>query len=166
MRALLVATAIFAAFSAYAEKDKPEDAAEAAKIALGRADEAFNTHDAKAFLTLFDKDLVAWGPTVTAKYEGLPSWKEHIEKMLADGGRITRSATVAKSDADGNTVWYVADYTFVPKVPPGALPVRRPMRESGVLVRRGKDWKFAFVHLSFVQPDPPAKPPTPPPPAK
>ena len=59
----------------------------------------------------------------------------------------------SKPDEDGNSAWYIADYTFIPKVPPGALPVHRKMRESGVLVRHGKEWKFAMTHMSVLQPD-------------
>ena len=31
--------------------------------------------------------------------------------------------------------------------------MHRKMRESGVLVKRGKEWKFAMTHMSVVQPD-------------
>ncbi|HWE29837.1 MAG TPA: hypothetical protein VHB97_17625, partial [Polyangia bacterium] len=68
-------------------------------------------------------------------------------------GHITRDGLTIKADEDGDSAWYIADYTFVPKVPPGALPVHRKMRESGMLVKRGKEWKFAMTHMSLVQPD-------------
>ena len=132
--------------------------------ALDKADEAFNKADAKALTAMLDKTYFGGGPNNSAKFDSPEAMGEHFAKILAHGGHITRNAVTIKADDDGNSVWYIAEYVFVPKVGPGVLPVRRPMRESGVLVRRGKDWKFAMLHMSQLQPDPPAEATAPPPP--
>lgn len=143
------------------DKDKAKDAAAAAKAAIDKADEAYNAHDAKAIGAMLDKSFFGEGPTLSAKFDTPETMIEHLTTMLAKGGRLTRNALTVKADDDGGTAWYIADYLFIPKVPPGALPVRRPMREAGVLVKRGKEWKFTMWHMSMVQPDE-----TPPPPAQ
>jgi ketosteroid isomerase-like protein len=138
-----------------------EAAAEAAaKATIDKADAAFNTGDAKALIALVDKSYFGEGPTVSAKLD-YDQFADHITKMLAKGGHLTRDGLTVKADEDGGAAWYIADYTFVPKVPRGALPVRRKMRESGALVKKGRDWKFVMTHMSMVQPDEDAGP-TPP----
>jgi ketosteroid isomerase-like protein len=151
MRNVTFALVLLAAGAAGAQKGK--DAAAAAKAALDKSDEAFNAHDAKALAAMLDKTYFGAGPTVSAKYDTPEAMSTMLEGMLAKGGHITREAVTIKPDEDGNSAWYVADYTFVPKVPPGALPVHRKMRESGVLVKHGKEWKFAMTHMSLVQLD-------------
>ena len=153
MRNVTFALVLLAAGTAAAEKSSSKDAAAGAKAALDKSDEAFNAHDAKALAAMLDKTFFGEGPTVSAKFESPESMATHLEAMAAKGGHITREAVTIKPDEDGNSAWYVADYTFVPKVPPGALPVHRKMRESGVLVKHGKEWKFAMTHMSVVQPD-------------
>lgn len=153
MRNVTLAVVLLAAGTAGAEKEKVKEAAAAAKAALDKADEAFNAHDAKALVAMLDKSYFGGGSTVSAKYDSPEAMATQLEAMLAKGGRITRDGVIFKADDDGGSAWYVADYTFVPKVPPGALPVHRRLRESGVLVRRGKEWKFAMTHLSLVQLD-------------
>ena len=151
MRNVTFALVLLAAGTAGAQKSK--DAAAGAKAALDKSDEAFNAHDAKALAAMLDKTFFGEGPTVSAKFDSPEAMATHLEAMAAKGGHITREALTIKPDEDGNSAWYVADYTFVPKVPPGALPVHRKMRESGVLVKHGKEWKFAMTHMSLVQPD-------------
>ena len=152
MRNVTFALVLLAAGSAAAEKSS-KDAAAGAKAALDKSDEAFNAHDAKALAAMLDKTFFGEGPTVSAKFDTPEAMSTHLEGLLAKGGRLTREGLTVKPDEDGNSAWYVADYTFVPKVPPGALPVHRKMRESGVLVKHGKEWKFAMTHRSVVQPD-------------
>ena len=153
MRNVTFALILLAAGSAAAEKEKGKDAAAAAKAAIDKADEAFNAHDAKALGAMLDKSYFGEGPTVSAKFDSPEAMMTHLEGMLAKGGRLIRDGLTIKPDEDGGSAWYIADYTFIPKVPPGALPVHRKMRESGVLMKRGKDWKFAMTHMSVVQPD-------------
>jgi hypothetical protein len=147
---------------AQAEKDKAKDAAAAAKAALDKADEAYNAHDAKALSAMLDKSYFGAGPDMSSKFDSPEAITERMTVVLAKGGRMTRNAVTIKADEDGGTAWYIAEYIFIPKVGPGVLPVRRPMRESGVLVKRGKEWKFAMTHMSMVQPDPTPPPSTPP----
>ncbi|MCU1282827.1 MAG: SnoaL-like domain [bacterium] len=139
--------------AAQADKDKAKDAATAAKAAIDKSDEAFNAHDAKALGAMLDKSYFGEGPTISAKFDSPEPMIAHLTEMLAKGGRLMRDGLTVKADEDGGTAWYIADYVFIPKVPPGALPVRRPMRESGVLVKRGKEWKFVMTHMSMVQAD-------------
>lgn len=146
---------------AQAEKDKAKDAAIAAKAAIDKADELFNAGDVKGLGAMTDKGYFGEGPTTSAKFDSPEAMVQHLTEMLAKGGRLTRNGLTVKADEDGGSAWYIADYVFVPKVGPGVLPVRRPMRESGVLVKRGKEWKFAMTHMSMVQPDPPPPPPAP-----
>jgi hypothetical protein len=163
MRNVTFALVLLVAAAAQAEKDKAKDAAAAAKAALDKSDELFNAHDAKALGALLDKSYFGGGPEMSNKYDSPEAMTERMTVMLAKGGRITRNALVIKADDDGGAAWYIAEYTFIPKVGPGVLPMRRPMRESGVLVKRGKDWKFAMTHMSLVQPD--TTPPAPVPPS-
>ena len=152
--ALLVA-GVVAGASARAEKEtkeKPKDAGAAAKAVLDKLDAAFNAGDAKALVAFYDKTYFGAGPTVSAHFE-YDTMVDHLTKMVAKGGHFTRDAVTVRADEDGDTAWFVADYTFVPKVPPGALPVRRKCRESGVMMRKGKEWKVVMSHMSFVQPD-------------
>jgi hypothetical protein len=154
MRNVTFALVLLVAGSAAAEHDKgSKDAAAAAKAAIDKADELFNKGDAKALGALLDKSFFGEGPTVSAKFDSPEAMTTHLEAMLAKGGHLIRDGLTVKPDEDGGSAWYIADYTFVPKVPPGALPVRRKMRESGVLMKHGKEWKFAMTHMSIVQPD-------------
>jgi ketosteroid isomerase-like protein len=153
MRNVTFALVLLVAGTAAAEKEKGKDAAAAAKAAVDKADEAFNAHDAKALAAMLDKSYFGEGPTVSSKFDSPEAMATHLEGLLAKGGRLTREGLTIKPDEDGNSAWYIADYVFVPKVPPGALPVHRKMRESGVLVKHGKEWKFAMTHMSIVQPD-------------
>ncbi len=159
MRNVTLVLVMLVAGAAGAQKGNAKGAVAAATAVLDKADEAFNAHDAKALEAMLDKGWFGEGATVSAKFENPEAFKAHLEQMAAQGGHMTRDGLMIKADDDGDTAWYVADYTFIPKVPPGALPVHRKMRESGVLVRHGKDWKFALWHMSQVQLDP-----TPPPP--
>ena len=162
MRNVTFALVLLAAGSAAAEHEKgSKDAAAAAKAAIDKADELFNKGDAKGLGAMLDKSYFGEGPTVSAKFDSPEAMTTHLEGMLAKGGHLIRDGLTIKPDEDGGSAWYIADYTFIPKVPPGALPVRRKMRESGVLVKRGKEWKFAMTHMSMVQPDADA-PPMPP----
>jgi hypothetical protein len=140
---------------------KAAAAVAAATAAMDKADALFNQHDAKGLAAMLDKTFFGAGPTMSSKADSAEAMATHFEQMLAKGGRITRDGLTIKADDAGDAAWYIADYTFVPKVPPGALPVRRKMRESGVLLKRGKEWKFAMTHMSMVQPDEDA-PPMPP----
>ena len=153
MRNVTFAVVLLAAATAGAEAQKAKDATAGAKAALDKADEAFNAHDAKALAAMLDKSFFGEGPTVSAKFDSPEAMATHLEALAAKGGHLTRDGLTLKPDDDGNSVWYVADYTFVPKVGPGVLPVHRKMRESGVLVKHGKEWKFAMTHMSIVQPD-------------
>jgi len=152
MRNVTFAVVMLVAVGAGAQKGK--DATAGARAAIDKADEAFNAHDAKALGAMLDKTFFSEGPTVSAKFDTAEAMKTHLEQMAAAGGRMTRDGLTVKAEEDGDTAWYVADYTFIPKVPPGAMPVHRKMREAGVLVKRGKEWKFAMWHMSAVQPDP------------
>lgn len=160
MRNLTVAALLLVAGSAFAQA-KGKDVAAAAKATVDKADALFNAHDAKALGALIDDSFFGEGPFVGAVFNDAASFRTHLEKLLAEGGRITREDITIKPDVDGNSAWYIADYTFVPKVPPGALPVHRKLRESGVLMRHGKEWKFGMLHVSHVQLDPPAPNPAP-----
>ena len=173
MRRLTFVTVMLLAVPALAQKAGKADAAVAgAKAALDQADEAFNKGDAKALNALLDKSFFMGGPYVSSLTPDVETAKAQIEKMFANGpiAKMTRGETTIHADESGDAAWYVAEYTFVPKVGPGVLPVHRKIRESGVLLKHGKEWKFALVHQSHVQPDPPPpappKPATPPPAAK
>jgi ketosteroid isomerase-like protein len=156
------------AFAAEEEKGKRYGGSEAAvaavRLMLDKADEAFNHGDAKALIANFDKGFFFGGATLSTRQD-VEAAKADVEKMFANGptAKITRGDTTIHVDETGDSAWYIAEYVLVPKVGPGVLPVHRKMRESGVLVKHGKDWKFAMVHLSQVQPDPqkPAPPPAP-----
>jgi ketosteroid isomerase-like protein len=153
MRNVTVAVVLLVAGAAFAQGTKGKDATAGATAAIDAADKAFNAHDAKALAAMIDKSFFGEGPTVSAKFDTAEAFDKHIEEMAAKGGRLIRDGLTVKPDEDGNSAWYIADYTFIPKVPPGALPVHRKMRESGVLVKHGKEWKFAMTHMSVVQPD-------------
>ena len=140
--------------AAYKSGDKAKDAAAAAKAALDKFDEAWNAHDAKAAQAFLDKSFFGVGPSASAKMVDLEAGKVQLEKDAASGGRTTRTGIVIKADDSGDTAWFIGDYMFSPKVPPGALPVRRPMRVTGVMVHRGKDWKLSMVNISSVAPEP------------
>jgi len=154
MRNVTFAATLLVAGVAFAQGgSKAKDATAGATAAIDAADKAFNAHDAKALAAMVDKSFFGSGPTVSAKFDSPEAFTKHIEEMAAKGGRLVREGLTVKPDEDGNSAWYIADYTFIPKVPPGALPVHRKMRESGVLVRHGKEWKFAMTHMSVLQPD-------------
>ena len=153
MRNVTFALVLLAGGVAGAEAQKVKDAAKAATAALDKSDELFNAHDAKGLAAMLDKSYFGEGPTVSAKFDSPEAMTTHLDALLAKGGHLTRDGVTLKADDDGGSAWYVADYTFVPKVPPGALPVHRKLRESGVLVKRGKEWKFAMTHMSLVQQD-------------
>jgi hypothetical protein len=153
MRNVTLAVVLLVAGTAGAQGGKGKDATAAAKAAIDKADQAFNAHDAKALAAMLDKSYFGEGPTVSAKFDSPEAMGTHLEAVLAKGGRLMREGLTVKPDEDGNSAWYIADYVFIPKVGPGMLPVHRKMRESGVLVKRGKDWKFAMTHMSLVQPD-------------
>jgi hypothetical protein len=158
---------LLVAAAAGAQEKKSAAAVDKARAALDASDKAFNDHDLAAFLALLDKSYFAAGPTIGSRHEDLAAAKTDFEKEFARGGRITRDAITLRSDDDGDVVWFIADYTYVPKVGPGVLPVHRKVRESGVLIKRGKDWKIAMWHTAFPAPDMPPTPPaagaTPPP---
>lgn len=152
MRNVTFALVLVVGGAAMAQGQKGKDAGAAAKAAIDKSDAAFNAGDAKAMIALLDKSYFGEGPTVSAKFD-YDQMVEHITKMVAKGGHITREGLTVKADDDGGAAWFIADYIFVPKVPPGALPVRRKMRESGALTKKGREWKFVMTHMSMVQPD-------------
>lgn len=153
MRIVTLALVVLVAGAAQADKDRSKDAAAEAKAAIDKADQAFNAHDAKALGAMLDKSFFGEGPTLSAKYDSPEAMVTMLTEMLAKGGRLLREGLTIKADESGDAAWFIADYLFVPKVPPGALPMRRPMRESGVLIKKGREWKFAVTHMSMVQPD-------------
>jgi hypothetical protein len=166
MRNVTFALAFLVAGAAFADKtegkgeaskggDKAKDAAAAAKAALDKFDEAWNAHDAKAAQAFLDKSFFGVGPFASAKMPDIDAGKAQLEKDAASGARMVRNGLVIKADDSGDTAWYIGDYMFSPKVPPGALAIRRPTRVTGVMVHRGKDWKISMVNISSVQPDPP-----------
>jgi ketosteroid isomerase-like protein len=164
MRSFTIAAVLLAGVAAGADegkKDSSEAAVAAVRAALDKADDAFNRGDAKALVALCDKTFFFAGSTVSARYSGLDDARASIEQMFANGpvGKMTREATTVHVADDGNAAWYIADYTMVPRVSPGMLPVHRKLRESGVLVKRGAQWKLAMVSQSQVQLDPPKAPP-------
>jgi ketosteroid isomerase-like protein len=156
MRNVTVAVVLLVAGTAGAQGTKAKDAAASAKALVDKMDAAFNAKDLKSIEAALDKGFFGEGPTVSSTFADPAAFTKHLEQMFAGpGGRMTREAMTLKTDDDGGAAWYIADYTFIPKVPPGAMPVHRKMRESGVLVKRGKEWKVAMWHMSMVQPDPP-----------
>ena len=157
MRNVTVVVAFLVAAGGVAAAQKAKEAPAGAMATLDKSDAAFNAHDPKAMLALFDKSFFGAGATVSSKldYDGVVA---EINMALTKGGHITRESVTMRGDEDGSTAWYIADYTFVPKVPPGALPMRRKLRESGVLVKRGKEWRFVMTHMSMVQLDENAPP--------
>jgi ketosteroid isomerase-like protein len=176
MRKMTFVTLMLLALPAVAAEDEKgehkhgggEAAVAAARLALDKADEAVNKGDAKALIAMFDKTFFYGGATISGRTPDVQTASADVEKMFANGpiGRLTRGDTTIHVDETGDAAWYIAEYLLVPKVGPGVLPVRRKLRESGVLVKRGKDWKFAMVHQSQVQLDPPKPAPPAPPPAK
>ena len=155
---------VTAAGAAQAQKGtRAEAAVAAAEKAIDKMDAAYNAHDGKTLAAMLDKGYIGAGPFVGTKVEGYEASKAHLESEMAAGGRIQRQALTVKADDDGDTAWYIADYLYIPKVPPGALPMRKPMREAGVLVRRGKEWKLAMSTEAMLQlaPRKPAPPPGP-----
>jgi hypothetical protein len=177
MRKLTFVTVMLFALPAVAQDEKPakkggggEAAVAAVRLQLDKADEALNKGDGKALAAMFDKSFFYAGATVSAKDATAEEAKANIEKQFPGTpiGRFTRGDTTIHVDETGDAAWYIAEYLFVPKVGPGVLPVHRKLRESGVLLKHGKEWKFAMVHQSQVQPDPmkPVPPPPAPAPAK
>jgi hypothetical protein len=135
-------------------------AIEKARTVVDAADKAYNAQDVPALLALLDKSYFGAGPTVMAKQDDLAAAKIEFERELQRAGTLKREGITLRGDEDGDTVWYIADYLYVPKVGPGVLPVRRKIRTSGIVVRRGKEWKIAMWHTQFPQQDPPiASPP-------
>jgi len=155
MRNVTFAVVLMVGGVAGAQGPKAKDAVAGAKAALDKADEAFNAHDAKAMAAMLDKSYFGVGPFISAKQPDVEAARAAIEQQAAAGGHLTRDGLTLKTDEDGDTAWYIADYTFVPKVPPGVLAIHRKLREAGVLVRHGKEWKLAMRGVSWVQPDPP-----------
>jgi ketosteroid isomerase-like protein len=158
MRTVTFVMALVVAGTAWAKPGKGggHDATAAATAALDKFEAAWNAHDAKAACAFLDKGFFGAGSTVSSKQPDVEAGRAQLEKDAAAGGRITRDALTIKGDESGDTAWWIGDYTFVPKVPPGALPVRRKMRASGVLVRHAGNWTIAMMHISAVQPDVPA----------
>ncbi len=157
MRNVTFALAVLVAAGGVAGAQKSKEAPAGAMAALDKSDAAFNAHDPKAMTALYDKSFFGAGATVSKKldYEGVVA---EIASTVTRGGHIVRDSVTMRSDDDGSTAWYIADYTFVPQVPHGALPMRRKLRESGVLVKRGKEWKIVMTHMSMLQPDEDASP--------
>jgi hypothetical protein len=142
-----------------AEKKKPgSPSVEKARAVVDAADKAYNEQNVNALVALLDKSYFGAGPTVGAKQDSLEAARAEFTRELTHGGRLTRDAINLHGDDDGDTVWYIADYTYVPKVGPGVLPVRRKIRTSGVVIRRGKEWKIAEWHTTFPAPDPAVSP--------
>src|SRR4051812_10471439 len=155
MRNVTIMLVVLAAGGAWAESTKGKDSAASARAFIDKADAAFNAHDAKAMVAMLDKTVFAAGALTSQKWDGADAYKAHLEQIVEQGGRVSRDALTIKTDESGDGAWYIAEYTFIPKVPPGALPVHRKLREAGVLVRRGTEWKLAMSLLSMVHPDPP-----------
>jgi hypothetical protein len=154
MRNVTFACVLLVAGVASAQGSKSKSAAEAAKATIDKADELFNAQNTKGLAALFDKSYFGAGAAVSDKYDSPEAVTSMLEQMLTKGGgHLNREGLTIKADDDGDTAWYIADYVFIPKVGPGMLPVHRKLRESGVLVRRGKEWKYAMTHTSVVQPD-------------
>jgi hypothetical protein len=169
MRKMTFVTLMLLALPAVAAEEEKgkrgggEAAVAAARLALDKADEAFNKGDARALVALFDKGFFYGGANISGRTNDAETAKSDMEKMFANGpiGKLTRGDTLVHVDETGDAAWYIAEYMFVPKVGPGVLPVHRKLRESGVLLKHGKDWKFAMVHQSQLQPDPVKPPPAP-----
>ena len=93
---------------------------------------AWNAHDAKATSAFLDKSFFGALPFASSKMGDVEAGKAQLERDAAAGARSVRSAIVMKADDNGDAVWFIGDYFFSPKVPPGALPVRRPTLLAGI----------------------------------
>jgi ketosteroid isomerase-like protein len=158
MRNVTIALVLFVAAGAQAQKGSKARAGGAtaeAQKAIDKMDELYNAHDAKGMVAMLDKDVIGGGPYLGSKLENYESMKTMIEQATAAGGRIERQNVEVRAEPDGDTAWYIADYVMIPKVGPGMLPVRRPVRETGVLVRHGKEWKLASWGLAVLAQAPP-----------
>lgn len=131
MRNVTFACVLLVAGVAAAQGSKSKAAVEGAKAAIDKADELFNAQNAKGLAAMFDKSYFGAGSAVSDKYDSPEAVTKTLDEMLAKGGHLNREALTLKPDDDGNSVWYIADYVFIPKVGPGMLPVHRKLRESG-----------------------------------
>jgi len=57
-----------------------------------------------------------------------------------------------RPDETGTVVWFMADYDSERKVEGSGVPEHRTVRESGVLVRRNGQWRFAMLHAAPLLP--------------
>jgi hypothetical protein len=154
-----------AAHAAESKKDKEKEAVAAATKIVDKHDAAYQTRNTEALIALLDKSFFGAGPTMSSHVNDLEAAKKAFGDEVPKTGRFVRNSITLHGCEAGDTVWYIADYLWSPKVGPGILAVRRTVRESGVIVKRGTEWKIAMLHSSLVEPDPTPAPPATPPPA-
>lgn len=140
--------------TASARADRP-DVLKQARQVIDKSDAAFNAHDGRAMAALLDDSFFGAGPTVSGRHTELAEAKQHFEHVFSSStGTVTRERLTLKGDDSGDVVWYLAEYTVTTRPPPGAMPTKRLLRESGVLVKRGGAWRFALLHATRPERDP------------
>jgi ketosteroid isomerase-like protein len=138
--------------------EKTAAAIAAATAVIDKTDAAYNAKDAEAMVALLDPSFIAEGPRLSNQVEDFETHKKSLAERLPKAGRITRDAITLRADESGDVVWYIADYTVIMPAAPGQMPMQRKLRESGVVIKRGKgakaQWKIGMWHASLPQPDP------------
>ncbi|HEY6461209.1 MAG TPA: MBL fold metallo-hydrolase, partial [Polyangiaceae bacterium] len=135
---------------------RTSDVLAAATAVINRGDDAFNRHDAPAMNALLDDDYVGSGVRVGSLTEGRAAAEAAIAAAYAHEADVeafaTRKSLTMHTDADGDAVWFVAVYDLEHRAEKGGPTAHEPLRETGVLRRRGTAYRFALIDSSTPRP--------------
>jgi 7,8-dihydropterin-6-yl-methyl-4-(beta-D-ribofuranosyl)aminobenzene 5'-phosphate synthase len=134
----------------------------AATAVINRGDDAFNRHDAAAMIALLDDDYVGSGVRTGSLTEGRAAAEAALTAAYAHEADVeafaTRKSLSMHADADGDAVWFVAEYDLEHHADKGGPTAHEPRRETGVLRRRGNAYRFAMLDASAPRPGPESLP--------
>lgn len=117
--------------------------------ALVEWNEAANRADLDGFMALFDdsENVILAGSDRSEVYRGKAEIRAWLGKLF-EHNRFSWDLSHSDIDANGNTAWVFVDGTMTVVDDTGAVK-KTPYRFSGVLVKRGHDWKWRLFNGSI-----------------
>jgi len=117
--------------------------------ALNKWNETANRADLEGFMELFDDSdsVILVGSDRNEIYRGKTEIRAWLAQLFKHN-RFSWDLSHADIDPNGNTAWAFVDGTMTVTEDTGAVK-KTPYRFSGVLIKRGHDWKWRLFNGSI-----------------
>ena len=145
MRKIFVITCLLFAFDSFSHADH------GAEMTVSKMWKAFKESDVELFsMTMAkDKNMVTFGTDAVERWEGWNALEASIEEQFSAFNvlNIKRKNKVLNYSKSGDTAWFseVVDWEVMSG---GEKTVIKDIRFTGVLEKRGKNWKIVQFHSS------------------